>query len=170
MAAVAERARASVVILRRGIGTSWGRGIGQGYPTSVAAGPRPAHRPTGPDHPRPGSGRGYDSGRVRPLPKEAVRAGRARHNGRMVTTCSEAAPRHEGLRQSWRLLAAGALGIPFWLLTAGQLPPGHVTDGGYWFVVGDPLVALGCLVALVWRRRFPLPVTLVVVLASAASA
>ncbi|MGW8543866.1 two-component sensor histidine kinase [Streptomyces sp. CAI-21] len=87
----------------------------------------------------------------------------------MVTTSSEAAPRHGGLRQSWRLLAAAALGIPFWLLTAGQLPRGHVTDGGYWFAVGDPLVAVGCLVALVWRRRFPLPVALVVVLASAAS-
>ncbi|NEC14881.1 two-component sensor histidine kinase [Streptomyces sp. SID8014] len=88
----------------------------------------------------------------------------------MVTTPPEAAPRHEGLRHTWRLPAAAALGIPFWLLTAGQLPRGHVTDGGYWFAVGDPLVALGCLTALAWRRRYPLPVALAVVLASATSA
>ncbi|MFE4214106.1 sensor histidine kinase [Streptomyces sp. NPDC056844] len=67
------------------------------------------------------------------------------------------------------MLAAAALGVLFWFVTATQLPHGYVSDGGLWFVVGDPLVALGCLAVLAWRRRFPLPVALVVVVASAES-
>ncbi|MFD5028032.1 sensor histidine kinase [Streptomyces sp. NPDC058373] len=86
-----------------------------------------------------------------------------------TTMTAGAASRHEGWQHAWRLLAAVVLGVFFWFLTALQLPRGYVHDGGYWYVVGDPLVALACLTALVWRRRFPLPVTMAVAMASAVS-
>ncbi|MFD4790627.1 sensor histidine kinase [Streptomyces sp. NPDC058459] len=78
-------------------------------------------------------------------------------------------PPHRGHRHAWRLLVAAALGGLYWFLTATQLPDRYVSDGAYWFVVGDPLVAGGCLALLVRRRRFPLPVALAVVAASAVS-
>ncbi|MFJ3901301.1 sensor histidine kinase [Streptomyces sp. NPDC090025] len=83
-------------------------------------------------------------------------------------------PRPRGWRQSrqrsWRLVAAAALGIPFWLATGAALPPGCATGSCAWFVTGDPLVALGALTALLWRRRFPLAVAVAVAVASSASA
>ncbi|MFD0023301.1 sensor histidine kinase [Streptomyces sp. NPDC058382] len=86
----------------------------------------------------------------------------------MATTTEDPPPR-QGRRSAWRLLAAAALGALFWFSTATQLPNGYVPDGGYWFAVGDPLVACGCLALLLRRRRFPLAVALVVVAASAVS-
>lgn len=85
------------------------------------------------------------------------------------TATTDVPPRHHGWQHAWRLLAAAALGLLFWFLTATQLPHGYVSDGELWFVVGDPLVALGCLVVLAWRRRFPLQIALVVVVASVGS-
>ncbi|MCX5206195.1 histidine kinase [Streptomyces sp. NBC_00237] len=78
-------------------------------------------------------------------------------------------PRLAGWQQTWRLVAAAALGVPFWLSTAVVLPRGCATDSCSWLVTGDPLVALGCLAVLLWRRRFPLAVALVVAVASGAS-
>ncbi|MGW2015474.1 sensor histidine kinase [Streptomyces sp. NPDC001927] len=82
---------------------------------------------------------------------------------------TDVAPPLGGWQQAWRLVAAAALGIPFWLSTGAALPRGCVTDTCSWLVTGDPLVALGCLTALLWRRRFPLAVALAVALASGAS-
>lgn len=65
---------------------------------------------------------------------------------------------------------AAAAGVLLWLLTGTLLPRGCAADSCSWFVTGDPLIALGCLVAVAWRRRFPVPVALVVAVASAASA
>ncbi|GAA4329292.1 histidine kinase [Streptomyces venetus] len=62
------------------------------------------------------------------------------------------------------------MGIPTWLSVGVLLPRGCATDTCSWFVTGDPLVALGCLTALVWRRRFPLAVAMTVAIASPASA
>jgi signal transduction histidine kinase len=83
---------------------------------------------------------------------------------------TDVAPRLGGWQQAWRLTAAAAVGIFFWLSTGALLPPGCAADTCSWFAIGDPLVALGCLTALLWRRRFPLAVALTVALASTASA
>ncbi len=82
---------------------------------------------------------------------------------------TDVAPRHGWRQQTWRLVAAAALGVPFWFYTAVLLPPGQATAAGSWFVTGDPLVAVGCLSALLLRRRYPLAVVLAVVIASTAS-
>ncbi|MEU9338472.1 histidine kinase [Streptomyces sp. NPDC048290] len=82
---------------------------------------------------------------------------------------NDVTPRLGGWQQTGRLVAAAALGIPFWLSTAAGLQPGCAADTCSWFVTGDPLVALGCLTALLWRRRFPLAVALAVAVASGAS-
>ncbi|MFF5959351.1 sensor histidine kinase [Streptomyces luteogriseus] len=82
---------------------------------------------------------------------------------------TDVAPRLGTWRQAWRLTAAGALGVALWLSTAVVLPRGCATGTCSWFVTGDPLVALGCLTVLPWRRRFPLAVALTVVVAAATS-
>ncbi|MEU6676365.1 histidine kinase [Streptomyces sp. NPDC046925] len=81
----------------------------------------------------------------------------------------DVAPRLGWWQQTWRLTAAAAVGIPAWLYT-GVLLHKQGDDPGPWFHFGDPLVALGCLLALVWRRRFPLAVAMTVTIASTASA
>ncbi|WP_436760028.1 sensor histidine kinase [Streptosporangium sp. V21-05] len=78
------------------------------------------------------------------------------------------APRLGWWQQTWRLLSAAAVGVAFWLST-GVLMRGQGAETGSWFLTGDPLVALGCLTALLWRRRFPLAVAMTVVIASTAS-
>ncbi|MGW3287999.1 sensor histidine kinase [Streptomyces sp. NPDC001002] len=83
---------------------------------------------------------------------------------------TEVAPRLGGWQQTWRLVAAAALGVPFWLATGAALPRGCASDTCSWLVTGDPLVALGCLLALLLRRRFPLAAALVVAIASGVSA
>ncbi|WP_055564260.1 sensor histidine kinase [Streptomyces atriruber] len=82
---------------------------------------------------------------------------------------TDVAPRLGGWQQTGRLVAAAALGIFFWLSTGAALPRGCATGTCSWFVTGDPLVALGCLTALLWRRRFPLAVAMTVAVASGAS-
>jgi signal transduction histidine kinase len=72
--------------------------------------------------------------------------------------------------QAWRLMAAAMLGVVAWLAVATVLPEGCVADTCSWFVTGDPLVAAGCLVALLWRRRFPFTVAVAVTAASTVSA
>ncbi|MFF1695411.1 sensor histidine kinase [Streptomyces sp. NPDC058257] len=81
----------------------------------------------------------------------------------------DAAPRLGWWQQTWRPAAAVAVGIPAWLYT-GVLLHWQGDETGAWFHIGDPLVALGCLTALVWRRRFPLAVAMAVAIASTASA
>ncbi|WP_194814143.1 histidine kinase [Nocardia sp. XZ_19_385] len=83
---------------------------------------------------------------------------------------TDGAARLGAWQQTWRLTAAAVLGIPFWFAVATALPAGCAADTCSWFVTGDPLIALGCLTALLWRRRFPFIVALAVVIASAASA
>ncbi|MFG2587901.1 sensor histidine kinase [Streptomyces sp. NPDC048438] len=82
---------------------------------------------------------------------------------------TDGAPQLGWWQQTWRLAAAAAVGVPAWLYT-GVLLHWQGAETGSWFVIGDPLVALGCLAALLWRRRFPLAVALAVAIASAASA
>ncbi|GAA4189207.1 histidine kinase [Streptosporangium oxazolinicum] len=65
-------------------------------------------------------------------------------------------------------MSAAAVGVAFWLFT-GVLLRGQGAETGSWFLTGDPLVAFGCLTALLWRRRFPLAVAMTVMIASAAS-
>ncbi|WP_328369371.1 histidine kinase [Streptomyces sp. NBC_00445] len=81
---------------------------------------------------------------------------------------TDAAPRLGWWQQTWRLAAAVGVGVLAWLSTGAVLH--WQSDGtGSWFLTGDPLVALGCLTALVWRRRFPLAVAMTVAIASTAS-
>ncbi|MEU3272973.1 histidine kinase [Saccharomonospora sp. NPDC006951] len=82
---------------------------------------------------------------------------------------TDVAPRLGGWQQTWRLVLAAALGVFFWLSTGAVLPRGCVADTCSWFVTGDPLLAIGSLTALLWRRRFPLAVALAAAIASAAS-
>ncbi|MGV9412507.1 sensor histidine kinase [Nocardia sp. NPDC003693] len=80
------------------------------------------------------------------------------------------APRLGAWQQTWRLAAAAIIGTVFWFSVATALPVGCAADTCSWFITGDPLIALGCLTLLLWRRRFPFTVALVVAIASAASA
>ncbi|WP_328504170.1 histidine kinase [Streptomyces sp. NBC_00457] len=81
---------------------------------------------------------------------------------------TDVAPRLGWWQQTWRLAAAVGVGVLAWLSTGAVLH--WQSDGtGSWFLTGDPLVALGCLTALVWRRRFPLAVAMTVAIASTAS-
>ncbi|MGW4843209.1 sensor histidine kinase [Nocardia brasiliensis] len=82
---------------------------------------------------------------------------------------SDSAARLGARQQSWRLAAAAVLGTAFWFALATALPAGCTADTCSWFITGDPLIALGCLTVLLWRRRFPFTVALAVVIASAAS-
>ncbi|WP_437063696.1 sensor histidine kinase [Streptomyces sp. enrichment culture] len=81
-----------------------------------------------------------------------------------------AAPRLGWWRQTWRLAAAAAVGVSGWFSTGVVMAREQGTGAGTWFLVGDPLVALGCLVLLLWRRRFPVTVALVTTAASIPSA
>lgn len=98
-------------------------------------------------------------------PRSDPPAARFRDNGQVNT---DVAPRLGWWQQTWRLAAAAAVGIPVWLST-GVLLKGLGAETGSWFLIGDPLVAFGCLTVLVWRRRFPLAVAMTVAIASTAS-
>ncbi|WP_233573820.1 sensor histidine kinase [Amycolatopsis panacis] len=81
----------------------------------------------------------------------------------------EAVPRLGPWQQSWRLAAVVAIGAMTWLYVATMAVRGQVPLGGSWYYHGDPLVALGCLVLTLWRRRFPLTVAMLISIASTAS-
>lgn len=78
-------------------------------------------------------------------------------------------PRLGVWQQTWRLAVAAAVSLPVWLSSLALIRNQH---GGpdSWILVGDPLVALGCLTVLLWRRRWPLTVALTVTVVSAVSA
>ncbi|WP_181774330.1 sensor histidine kinase [Amycolatopsis pittospori] len=80
-----------------------------------------------------------------------------------------AEPRRRPWQHVWRLLAAALVGVVLWMLTAGQVPPGHGGPRVAWLITGDPLLAVACLIALLWRRRFPLVIASAVVVVSTAS-
>ncbi|MFD5246292.1 sensor histidine kinase [Amycolatopsis sp. NPDC058340] len=82
---------------------------------------------------------------------------------------TDAQPRLRPWGEAWRLLAAAALGVVLWVITAAQLPAGASGPRVEWMITGDPLIALACLIALLWRRRFPVVIVIVVILASTAS-
>ncbi|MFE2943724.1 sensor histidine kinase [Streptomyces sp. NPDC059255] len=81
---------------------------------------------------------------------------------------SDGAPRLGWWEQAWPLAAATAVGVPIWLST-GVLLYRQTAESNSWLLTGDPLVALGCLTALLWRRRFPLAVAMTVAVASTMS-
>ncbi|WP_193777802.1 sensor histidine kinase [Streptomyces sp. BBFR25] len=78
-------------------------------------------------------------------------------------------PRLGAWQHAWRLLVAAVVSVPIWLATLALMRNGP-GDPGAWILVGDPLVALGCLTALRWRRRWPRTVAVTVTIASAVSA
>ncbi|MEV7866431.1 histidine kinase [Streptomyces sp. NPDC088124] len=81
---------------------------------------------------------------------------------------SDVAARLGRWQRHWQLAAAAAVGLWIWLyIGLGMKWPS--ADRGAWYLIGDPSVALGCLTALVWRRRYPLAVTLTVAVVSTAS-
>lgn len=80
-----------------------------------------------------------------------------------------AAPSLSAWQQAWRLSAAAALGAVLWIITAAQMPPGAAGPAVDWLRTGDPLVALACLIALLWRRRYPFVVAAAVVIVSTVS-
>ncbi|MFF3490054.1 sensor histidine kinase [Streptomyces sp. NPDC002795] len=82
---------------------------------------------------------------------------------------TDISPRPGAWQQTWRLLAAAAVGVVAWLYT-GVAVHWQGDGTGAWFLVGDPLVALGCLAVLLWRRRFPVAVAVTVVVAGTVSA
>ncbi|OLT38777.1 two-component sensor histidine kinase [Saccharomonospora sp. CUA-673] len=80
---------------------------------------------------------------------------------------TDAAPRLTPSQQTWRILAAAALGLLAWwsnaalLLQVGPLPT--------WYAIGDPAVGVACLTAVLWRRRFPFTVAMITAVATVAS-
>ncbi|MFL9652277.1 sensor histidine kinase [Streptomyces sp. PB17] len=78
-------------------------------------------------------------------------------------------PRLGAWQHAWRLLVAAVVSVPVWL-SALALLRDRSGDPGSWILVGDPLVALGCLTVLLWRRRWPRTVALAVTVASTVSA
>ncbi|GAA1243780.1 histidine kinase [Prauserella halophila] len=82
---------------------------------------------------------------------------------------TDATPRFSPPHHVWRILTGAVIGALLWLATGVQLAQQHSAGADMWFYTGDPLVGLACLAALVWRRRFPLPVALATALASAVS-
>ncbi|MFF0740468.1 sensor histidine kinase [Streptomyces sp. NPDC004111] len=71
-------------------------------------------------------------------------------------------------QQAWRLTLAVVVSVPVWLSTLA-LARSRNGDPGSWLLLGDPVVALVCLVLLLWRRRWPLAVALAVTVASTVS-
>lgn len=90
---------------------------------------------------------------------------RSRDNCRVNT---DVAPPLGWWQQTWRLAAAVAVGLSAWL-SVGVLLHREAGGTGSWFLIGDPLVALGCLTALLWRRRFPRAVAVTVAIAATGS-
>ncbi|WP_340682255.1 histidine kinase [Amycolatopsis coloradensis] len=86
-----------------------------------------------------------------------------------MITDADAQPPLSPWGQAWRLLAAAGLGVLLWLVTASQVPVGATGPRVDWMITGDPLIALACLIALLWRRRFPVVITIAVILASTVS-
>ncbi|WP_188114066.1 sensor histidine kinase [Streptomyces apricus] len=81
---------------------------------------------------------------------------------------TDGAPRLGAWQQTWRLTAVTVASLPIWLSMLALMRK-QSGDPGAWILVGDPLLALGCLAALLWRRRWPLAVALAVTVASAVS-
>ncbi|MDU0251992.1 histidine kinase [Streptomyces sp. PU10] len=82
---------------------------------------------------------------------------------------TEVVPRSGAWQHAWRLAVAAVVSLPLWLSTAALMRI-RFGDPGAWILVGDPLVGLGCLAVLPWRRRWPVPVAVAVTVASSVSA
>ncbi|ATY16732.1 two-component sensor histidine kinase [Amycolatopsis sp. AA4] len=72
-------------------------------------------------------------------------------------------------QQGWRLVLAALLGGLAWLAVVSHLPEGSTDPRLGWLFFGDPIVGLGCLVASLWRRKYPLSIATGVVIVSAVS-
>ena len=75
--------------------------------------------------------------------------------------------------QTWRVLAALALGGVFWLITSTLIFPDSGAEPGlaqgFWFVLMDPLLGLAAAGLLLLRRRWPVPITAVTTLMAGVS-
>lgn len=60
---------------------------------------------------------------------------------------------------AWRLLAAAGVGAILWATVADQATLAGYTRGHPWVLI-DPLLGLVAVLLLVWRRRFPLTIVL----------
>ncbi|MCG3751045.1 sensor histidine kinase [Amycolatopsis sp. Poz14] len=72
-------------------------------------------------------------------------------------------------QQGWRLAVAALLGVVAWVAVASHLPAGSDDPRIGWLIFGDPIVGLGCLVASLWRRKYPLSIATGVIIVSAVS-
>ncbi|MFI6349645.1 sensor histidine kinase [Streptomyces sp. NPDC050560] len=95
---------------------------------------------------------------------------RARATATVAATARDEPSGAEPRRQGWRLSAAFALGVAVWLAAGVVLAWERPGGLGAWYRYGDPVVALGCLVLLWWRRYRPVVVTSAVLVASTTSA
>lgn len=74
---------------------------------------------------------------------------------------------------TWRVGAALLLGLTFWFFTVALLYPGtaDIPDSwrAAWLVLVDPVIGLVAAALVPWRRRWPVPITLVTTVLSAVS-
>lgn len=78
-------------------------------------------------------------------------------------------PPLQGWQQSWRLLVVVGFGALSWIVTRDELPPGVHSLSMIWLLVVDPIIGLGCVVLVLFRRRYPVIVAGIVTAASAVS-
>ncbi|WP_433566921.1 sensor histidine kinase [Nocardia sp. CA-151230] len=81
-----------------------------------------------------------------------------------------AAARLSGWQQCWRLLSATLIGVIVWLVTHAGLPADTNPTVLAWMRIGDPILAVGCLVLVSWRRRNPIAIAVIVIALSTVSA
>lgn len=99
------------------------------------------------------------------MPRAAARRGRIGEDGLVIVSQVKLKPWQQG----WRLVLAALLGGLAWLAVVSHLPEGSTDPRLGWLFFGDPIVGLGCLVASLWRRKYPLSIATGVVIVSAVS-
>ncbi len=99
------------------------------------------------------------------MPRAAARRGRIGEDGLVIVSQVKLKPWQQG----WRLAVAALLGVVAWVAVASHLPAGSDDPRIGWLIFGDPIVGLGCLVASLWRRKYPLSIATGVIIVSAVS-
>ncbi|MEU7217601.1 sensor histidine kinase [Nocardia iowensis] len=86
----------------------------------------------------------------------------------MSTAPLSSAPPLRPWSHAWRLAAAAAIGLLAWSGVNAEMAP---LDGALltWFHVGDPLLGVACILLTLWRRRYPVPIAVIVMVVSTAS-